>query len=116
MILVGVPALLVKVFFLFVESPTEHSAENSRGALNVSDSEKLSDATTELGKPQMRQTSVWLYTEKMLKAFFFSLNFPESLNLDQNDSQGSWNDTDTANVTEGPVRVLIGRKSSALNG
>lgn len=58
MILVGVPALLVKVFFLFVESPTEHSPEKSRGALNVSDSEKLADATTELGKPQMRQTLV----------------------------------------------------------
>uniref|UniRef100_A0A668SML2 Olfactomedin-like domain-containing protein n=1 Tax=Oreochromis aureus TaxID=47969 RepID=A0A668SML2_OREAU len=75
------------------ESPTEHSAENSRGALNVSDSEKLSDATTEL----------------------------ESLNLDQNDSQGSWNDTDTANVTEGPVRVLIAPhdpniKSDTFNG
>lgn len=51
----------------------------------------------------------------MLKPFF-SFNFPESLNFDQNDSQGSWNDTDTANVTEGPVRVLIGRKSSAFNG
>lgn len=109
MILVGVPALLVKVFFLFVESPTEHSPEKSRGALNVS------DATTELGKPQIRQTLVWLHEEKMLKPFF-SFNFPESLNFDQNDSQGTWNDTDTANVTEGPVRVLIGRKSSAFNG
>uniref|UniRef100_A0AAX7V2I1 Olfactomedin-like domain-containing protein n=3 Tax=Astatotilapia calliptera TaxID=8154 RepID=A0AAX7V2I1_ASTCA len=72
---------------LLTESPTEHSPEKSRGALNVS------DATTEL----------------------------ESLNFDQNDSQGSWNDTDTANVTEGPVRVLIAPrdaniKSDTFNG
>ncbi|XP_006789232.2 uncharacterized protein LOC102793745 [Neolamprologus brichardi] len=78
---------------LLTESPTEHSPEKSRGALNVSDSEKLSEATTEL----------------------------ESLNFDQNDSQGSWNDTDTANVTEGPVRVLIAPhdaniKSDTFNG
>ncbi|XP_039882846.1 uncharacterized protein LOC120730497 isoform X4 [Simochromis diagramma] len=72
---------------LLTESPTEHSPEKSRGALNVS------DATTEL----------------------------ESLNFDQNDSQGTWNDTDTANVTEGPVRVLIAPhdaniKSDTFNG